>query len=104
MEHFVMLLWGDVCNVLEQVVLCVKLRMLLAEPIRFTPLVERRRAYRFEGRIALDRISALSRDRRKTPPVDGVPKHSELEPGGGIPPRDQQTQGHRQICGLTGYW
>ena len=35
------------------------LRMLLAEPIRFTPLVEeRRRAYRFEGRIALDRMIA----------------------------------------------
>jgi hypothetical protein len=33
------------------------LRTLLAEPIHFTPLVEeRRRAYRFEGRIALDRM------------------------------------------------
>jgi hypothetical protein len=35
------------------------LRLLLAEPIRFTPLVEeRRRAYRFEGRLALDRMIA----------------------------------------------
>jgi site-specific DNA recombinase len=35
------------------------LRLLLAGPIRFTPLVEeRRRAYRFEGRIALDRMIA----------------------------------------------
>jgi hypothetical protein len=35
------------------------LRTLLAEPIRFTPIVEeRRRAYRFEGRIALDRMIA----------------------------------------------
>jgi len=33
------------------------LRTLLAEPIRFTPVVEeRRRGYRFEGRIALDRM------------------------------------------------
>jgi hypothetical protein len=35
------------------------LRTLLAGPIRFTPIVEeRRRAYRFEGRIALDRMIA----------------------------------------------
>jgi hypothetical protein len=35
------------------------LRTLLAEPIRFTPISdERRRAYRFEGRIALDRLIA----------------------------------------------
>lgn len=33
------------------------LRTLLAEPIRFTPVLEdRRRGYRFEGRIALDRM------------------------------------------------
>jgi hypothetical protein len=33
------------------------LRTLLAEPIRFTPVLEdRRRWYRFEGRIALDRM------------------------------------------------
>jgi hypothetical protein len=33
------------------------LRTLLAEPIRFTPVIEdRRRGYRFDGRIALDRI------------------------------------------------
>jgi hypothetical protein len=35
------------------------LRTLLAEPIRFTPVLEdRRRGYRFEGRIALDRMVA----------------------------------------------
>jgi hypothetical protein len=35
------------------------LRTLLAEPIRFTPIVEeRRRAYRFEGRIEQDRMIA----------------------------------------------
>jgi len=33
------------------------LRTLLAEPIRFTPVLEeRRRGYRFEGRLALDRM------------------------------------------------
>jgi hypothetical protein len=33
------------------------LRALLAEPIRFTPVREERRVgYRFEGRIALDRV------------------------------------------------
>jgi Recombinase zinc beta ribbon domain len=35
------------------------LRALLAEPIRFTPVIEEhRRGYRFEGRLALDRIIA----------------------------------------------
>ena len=34
-----------------------KLRTLLVGPLRFTPVVdERRRGYRFEGAIALDRL------------------------------------------------